>query len=146
LQKPRSGNLNHYVRYLSDLHSPLRDTILRFHALTGCDTTSAFSGHGNKSCWKTFQKDTFLVSRVGHDGEIAPVEEFVCHLYGTPKQPTINHTRLQLFGKAKKGSRIALDLHAIHANYQAKIWLKTNKEHIDVPPPVATTAWKRHAE
>jgi len=69
----------------------------------------------------------------------------VCHLYGTPKQPTINHARLQLFGKAKKGvemlapTRDALDLYAICAIYQAKILLQANKEHIHVPRLIATT-------
>ena len=33
---------------------PLRDNLLGFHAYTGCDTTSAFSGHGKRSCWRTF--------------------------------------------------------------------------------------------
>jgi len=43
---------------------------------------------------------------VGHDEELIPVEEFVCHLYGTPEQPTTNHARLHLFGKIKKGLEI----------------------------------------
>jgi len=68
-----------------------------------------------------------LVSGIGHDGGFAPVEGFICHLYGTPQQPTPNHARLQLFGKAKKGlemlpsTRNALELHGIRANYNTKI-------------------------
>jgi len=31
------------------LTQPVRDNLLNFHALTGCDTTSTFSGHGKKS-------------------------------------------------------------------------------------------------
>ena len=109
------------------LTQPVMDNLLSFHALTDCDTTSAFNGHWKKSCWKIFQKHPLLVIEVGHDGELAPVEEFVCHLYGTPEQPTINHARLHLFGKAKNSleilppTRDALELHAIPANYQAKI-------------------------
>ena len=35
------------IQSLSErLTQPLRDNLLRFHALTGCDTTLAFSGHG----------------------------------------------------------------------------------------------------
>ena len=58
-------------------------------------------------------------------------------LYVTPNRPTTNHARLQLFGKAKNGlemlppRRNTLKLHAIRANYQAKIWLQANKENID---------------
>jgi len=87
---------------------------------------------------KAFQKHPLLVSAVGHDGGLAPAETFVCPLYGTPEQLTTNHARLQLFGKAKKGLGIllpirgALDRHAIRANYQTKIWLQANKEHIHV--------------
>ena len=57
------------------LTQPVRDNLLSFHALTGCDTTSAFSSDGKKSYWKTFQKHPFLVSGVGYDGELAAVEE-----------------------------------------------------------------------
>ena len=45
------------------------DNLLSFHALTGCDTTSAFSGHGKKSCWKPFQNQPLLVKGTGCDGE-----------------------------------------------------------------------------
>jgi len=31
----------------------------------------------------------------------------------------------------------------MRATYQTKIWLQAKIEHIDVPPVVATTAWKR---
>jgi len=70
---------------------------------------------------------------VCHDGELPPVEEFVCHLCDTPEQSTINNARLQLFGKAMKAlemlppTRETLELHAIRANYQAKIRLQANK-------------------
>ena len=47
----------------------------------------------------------------------------LCHLYGTPEQPTTKHGRIQLFCKAKNGlemlppTRDALELHAMHATY-----------------------------
>ena len=62
------------------LAKPLRDNLLGFHAFTGCDTTSAFSGHGKRSCWKTFLNHPHLVQGIGRDGELAPTEQFVCHL------------------------------------------------------------------
>ena len=52
-----------------------------FHALTACDTTSAFSGHGKRSCGKTFQNHPHLVQGIGRDGELALIEQFVYHLY-----------------------------------------------------------------
>ena len=100
---------------------PLKDNPLSFHALTGCDTTSSFNGS-----WKTFENQPLVVKGIGHDGELAPIEQF-CQLYGTPEKPPINHARLQLSGMAKKGlemlppTRDALELHTAHVNYQAKI-------------------------
>ena len=134
------------------LSQPVRDNLLSFHALTGCDTTSSFTGHGKKSCWKTFEKQPLLVKGIGRDGELASIEQFVCHLYGTPEQSNVNNSRLQLFGKANKGlemlppTRDALELHSARANYQAKIWLQADKEHIDVSPPIDTAAWKKVSE
>lgn len=133
------------------LPQPVRDNLLSFHALTGCDTTSSFHGHGKKMCWKIFEKQPLLVKGIGRDGELAPIEQFVCHLYGAPEQPTIDHARLQLFGKAQKGlemlppTKDALELHTVRANYQAKIWLQADQEYIDVPPPTDTLAWKKES-
>ena len=121
--------------------------MLSFHALTGCDTTSAFHGYGKKSCWKTFLNQPLLVAGIGRDGELAPIEQFVCHLYGKHEQSSIDQARLQLFGKAKKGfemlppTKDALELHTIRANYQAKIWLQADQQHIHVSSPVDTSAW-----
>jgi len=126
---------------------PLRDNLLCFHAFTGCDTSSAFSGHGKQSCWKTFKNHPHLVQGIGRDGELAPIEQFVCHLYGTPEQQTVDNARLQLFGKGKLGlemlppTRDALELHTARANCQANIWLQADQEHIDIPSPTDISAW-----
>ena len=70
----------------------------------------------------------------------------------TPEQPTTNHARLQLFGKANKGLymlppiRDALELHAIRANYQAKIVLQADKEHLGVPPQLVSMVRKKDSE
>ena len=121
--------------------------MLSFHALTGCDTTSAFHGYGKKSCWKTFLNQPLLVAGIGRDGELAPIEQFGCHLYGRPEQSSVDQAMLQRFGKAKKGwemlppTKDALELHTIRANYQAKIWLQADQQHIQVSSPVDTSTW-----
>lgn len=128
-----------------------RHNLLSFHALTGCDTTSAFSGHGKKKCWKIFQNQPLLVNGIGRDGELPPIEQFVCHMYGAPEQPAVNHARLHLFGKAKKGlemlppTRDALELHAAGATHQAKICLQADQEHVDVSSPIDTSAWNKES-
>ena len=72
------------------LTQPMRVNLLSFHALTGCDTTSSFHGHGKKLCWKTFLRNNHYSSR-----ELV-VPEILSLL------SSFNHARLQLFGKAKK--------------------------------------------
>jgi len=81
-------------------------------------------------------------SRTSHSSstELVAMEtkhpQFVCHQYGTPAQPTVEHARLHLFGKGNRAlgmllpTRDALKLHAARANHQAKIWLQADKEHI----------------
>ena len=131
------------------LATTVRDNLLSFHALTGCDTTSSFSGYGKKSCWKTFCKQPFLVGGIGRDGELAPIEQFVCQLYGKTELKAVDQARIQLFGKAKKGlemlppTRDSLELHVARANYQAKIWLQADHEQIHVSSPIDTLAWKK---
>ena len=134
------------------LAKPLRDNLLGFHAFTGCDTTSAFSGHGKRSCWKTFQNHPHLVQGISRDGELAPIEQLVCHLYGTPEQQTVDNARLQPFGKGKLGlemlppTRDVLELHTARTNYQAKLWLQADQEHTDIPSLTDISTWTMESD
>ena len=74
------------------LTQPVRENLLIFHVLTGCDTTSVFSGHGKRSCWKKFQKHTVLVSGFGYDEGSHQVNN-LCVTYmvhRNSQQPTIS--------------------------------------------------------
>ena len=108
------------------LTESVKTNLLSFHALTGCDTTSAFHSYGKKSCWKTFRNQPLLVAGIGGDGELAPIEQFVCHLYGRPEQSSVDQARLHLFCKAKKGlemlppTKDALELHTITCQLPGK--------------------------
>ena len=152
MEQQRRGNAIQYMHCLRDLQKSLRDNLLGFHAFTGSDTTSAFSGYGKRSCWKTFQNHPHLVQGIGRDGELAPIEQFVCHLYGTPEQQTVVNARLQLFGKGKLGlemvppTRDALELDTARANYQAKIWLQADQENIDIPSLTDIPAWMMESD
>ena len=48
-----------------DIHKLLSDdqvdTLLAFHALTGCDSVSQFSGHGKKTTWQVFKQPITLI-------------------------------------------------------------------------------------
>ena len=84
------------------LTQSVKTNLLSFHALTGCDTTSAFHSYWKKSCWKTFRNQPLPVAGIGRDGELAPIEQFVCHLYGRPEQSSVDQARLHVFFEAKK--------------------------------------------
>ena len=46
--------VDHEIRML--LSIDLVDTLLAFHAITGCDSVSQFSGHGKKTAWVVFKQ------------------------------------------------------------------------------------------
>ena len=126
------------------LAKPVVYNLLSFHALTGCDSTSSFSGHGKKKCWKIFQNQPLSVNGIGRDGDQAPT---VC-LSPVWHTCTANRRTCQAspLRKGQQGSGDALELHAARANHQAKIWLQADKEHIDVASPTETRAWKKESE
>ncbi|KAI5651982.1 hypothetical protein NE865_00319 [Phthorimaea operculella] len=68
-----------------------RKALLAYHSLTGCDTTSALSGHTKKSSWPIFHQHYHLLSNFGtspHPTEVqlSNAERFVILMY-TNKKP-----------------------------------------------------------
>ena len=125
------------------------ENVLGFHAITGCDTVSSFSGHGKKSCWNVYLQHPELLHGVGRDGLLGDVEKFVCMLYKSPHCGTgVDRARHDLFQKGKKVLEMlpptsdALELHMSRANYQAKVWLQANKTNVLVPDPEETGGWQ----
>ena len=49
------------------LDEDIRQGLLAFHALTGCDTMSQFAGITKKSAWKVFVKAPHLMHTLGRD-------------------------------------------------------------------------------
>ncbi len=47
--------------------------LLAFHAITGCDTTSQFTGIGKRMAWKVFQQCPHLLHNFGEDEVPSPV-------------------------------------------------------------------------
>ena len=124
--------------------------LIRVHALTGCDTVSAFYGKGK---WKSIQlllKNESYVKAMVEIGETWNVsdatfnaaEERVCHLYGKKGQ-NVDLLRYEQYcakgGKvdpeALPPCRTSLHLHMKRANYQAAIWRRAVIPHPDVPSP-----------
>ena len=125
------------------------ENILGFHALTGCDSTSSFTGFGNKTCWKLYLQHPHLLGGVGRDGPPAETEEFVSRLYANTEPVVgLNKLRLMMFQKGQKAlemlppTKDAFDLHLARANFQAKIWLQANLPKMNSVSPCVTGGWK----
>lgn len=124
-----SNKIKGYASHLVAQQLPVsvRLNILGFHALTGCDTTSSFSGISKKTCWKQFLAHPELLSGVGRDGNPELAEKFVCLLYGLKEVTGIDDARRILFVKAKRAlemlppTKDALELHVARSNYQATV-------------------------
>ena len=108
--------------------------LLAFHATTGCDTTSQFTGIGKRTAWKVFQQCPHLLHNFGEDDVPSPAilssaEQFVCKLYDPKTTNTLIHeVRCALFRKVKANvdtlppTQDALSLHLMRAHYQTKVW------------------------
>ena len=70
-------------------------TLSSFHALTGGDIVSSFSGYGKKKCWKIFQRQLDSVSSIGRNGKLDVIEQFVCQLLLLAILITQDHHRLR---------------------------------------------------
>lgn len=135
-----------------DLDESVREHILGFHAVSGCDTTSSFYGHGKKKAWQTYLGNPGLLSGIGHDGlteeKYQNVEEFVCRLYDVNEDTfSVNEARHILFCKSKSPSeglpptQNALRFHVKRVQYQASIWLKSSNNRQNNKSPVDSGGW-----
>ena len=135
----------------NSLPTGLHTTLLPFHALSGCDTTSYFANHTKKSTWKVFEEHHKLLSNLGignlTDETIKSAEAFVCRIYNVHKTDSIDKARHILFSKTGKPEAMpptsdALHLHLRRVHYQAMVWLNAHCAVPALPPPVQM-GWRR---
>ena len=126
------------IHQITEILGPEKASSLHtMHALTGCDTTSFFRGHGKKSCWSvwfTYPELTQALSNITKSSETISeqdlhiIERYVILLYDRTSNSTdINVARRKLFSKKTlvqqlPPTRQALVEHIKRAAYQAKIW------------------------
>ena len=125
-----------------------------FHALTGCDTTSAFRGKGKKLAWQAWQvyedvTETFryLASHPFEylstdSAHFQKIERFTVILYDkTSPLSSVNEARKDLFcHKSRSIDRIpptqnVLLQHSQRAVYQAGIWTTSTQVQQMIPSP-----------
>ena len=126
------------------------EALIGIHALTGCDTVSAFASKGK---WRPVQlalKHKAYVNAMKDIGKewslsettFKATEEFVCHLYGK-KAKSVDSLRYELH--CARGGKIepealppcqsSLRLHVSRANYQAAVWKRATEACPDTPSP-----------
>ena len=111
-----------------------RKSLLAFHALTGCDTTSQFVGIGKQKAWKAFDGPTVkLFERLGEGSHpnanvLADAEAFVCQLYNKGTEDVLVNKERATVRKTRKNldslppTQDALQLHLRRVNHQVLIW------------------------
>lgn len=128
-----------------------------FHAITGCDTVSAFVGHGKKYAWATWntlpELTDALLSLANAPTSIQEdtmhvIERFVILLYDrTSKCKDINKARKKLFAKKSSVQNIpptyaALEQHVKRSALQGgHVWGQALVPEPVLPPP---TDWGWH--
>lgn len=107
------------------------NTLLAFHAITGCDTVSHIAGHGKRTAFKIFEVHHNLLEHLG-DGDLnasttQAAEKFICRLYKLPDVDTCDKARTVLFCKGRLQEALpptsdAVHLHIRRAHYQTMVW------------------------
>ncbi len=137
---------------ISGICAKLDDHIIRalpgFHAFSGCDSTSAFSGKGKKSFYNVLEQNAEFCEamvQLGDNEEVsaelfAACEAGLCHVYGHPRCRDINQVRYDMLSKGNESHQIpptqdALRLHIKRANYQAMLWKHALQGNYKPPSP-----------
>ena len=124
--------------------------LLSFHVLTGCDTTSYFANHTNKSSWKVFKEHHRLLQNLGivelTKETTQSVEAFVCKICDV-QTDSVDAARHILFSRTGKSKALsprsdALRFHVMRVHYQAMVWRNANCP-IPQLPAAVDMGWKR---
>jgi len=124
--------------------------LIGIHAITGCDTISAFSGKGKWKAVQLLQRNERYVQAMASIGQEWAVSEetfkdteaLVCHLYGKKCQ-SVDVLRYEIH--CARGGKVdpealppcesSLRLHVTRANYQAAIWRRAIDPLPVIPSP-----------
>ena len=119
-------------------------SLLTFHALTGCDTTSYIANHTKRSSWKIFKEHHGLLKNLGigelTDDTMPSSETFVCRIYNVRRTDSIDAARHLLFSKTGKPEAMAPTSHALkfylkRDHYQSMIWRNAHCPTPELPAP-----------
>ena len=133
--------------------SPQVKAIIKFHALTGCNTVSQFASIGKKTAWRIFKEDSStscplqLSSKDVNPEVLQQVEKYVCQLYLRGTGITeINQVRKKMSLVNKKSLdtllpvKDAFDIHIRRAKYHCLVW-KPALTPVQDLPDVTSSGW-----
>ena len=125
-----------------------------FHALTGCDTTSALKGKGKKSAWQAWQACDEVTETFVHlsanpfmnldtdSSYFTSIERFIVVLYDRTSPLTlVNDAREELFCKRNRSvdrlppTQDALLQHVRRSIHQAGVWTTSTSTQQTIPSP-----------
>ena len=141
----------HVIRENLKQKIPEVETILSFHAITGCDTVSYFAGHSKKTSWKTFTEHHMLLRNLGNgdldDSTVRSVEKFICRIYSVTDAENCNEARATLFSRCRSPEALpptsdAARWHIRRAHFQAMVWKQAHVTHPTLPLP-ETMGWTK---
>lgn len=130
---------------LSNILTPERcKALLGLHALSGCDSASAFYSKGKKTFFKLLKNYSEFCSTLkslGTDFEVddatrKSIGKLICRLYGEETN-SINEARYKIFCSPSRTSQsnFELNLHISRAAYHTAVWRRAKQTIIDAPPP-----------
>ncbi len=149
-KNPRFIPINNVVESLAP---DIAVALPAYHAITGSDTTSQFSGHGKKSTWNTFISKADLLKPSVDTGsfDMVGAEQFVMKLYNSSSTAAdVNALRAEMFHKVGDLEKLpptqdALRQHLLRSQYQCIIWCSAHKAQPDIPSP-EQFGWQLHQQ
>lgn len=145
-KKPKYIPIHGIVKTLA-LEQTVLESMLAYHAITGCDTVSYLQGHSKKTSWNVFLEHHKLLHEFGktetlsvNDANMA--EAFICRIYQVPYD-CCDKGRVHLFCKCKPPeawppTTDAAQLHIQRANYQTLLWRQANVPIPALPSPTSS--------
>ena len=128
------------------LPSGSASSLLAFHAVPGCDTTSYIANQTKRSSWKIYKEHHGLLKNLGigelTDDTIQYSETFVCRIYNVHRTDSIDAARDLLLSKTGKPEAMAttsdaLRFHLKRVHYQSMIWRNAHCPTPELPAPSA---------
>ena len=141
---PKKGRYIPIDAVFNKLRSGSASSLLAFHVLNGCDTTSYIANHTKRSSWKIFKEHYGLLKNLGigelSDDAIQYSETFVCRIYNVHRTDSIDAARHLLFSKTGTPETIAptidaLRFHLKRVHYQSMIWRNAHCPTPELPAP-----------